>query len=121
MRDMLRAPTWRKIGTALAALVLTLLTFGPGIDSLICKDEGGMTAAAAEAVLTVAGDFDASHTTDHAAPCVHGHCHHGATYVGNLEAQALEAVEPPPAAHPLVRGRVPTSDPKFGLIRPPRA
>ena len=41
---------WQRLGAALFALVLNLLTFGPGIDAMLCRDDAGMSAAAAEHV-----------------------------------------------------------------------
>ena len=38
------SPWWRKVGMALAVLVLTVLTFGPSLDGLLCRDEGGIGA-----------------------------------------------------------------------------
>ena len=36
---------WRRAGGLLAALVLTVLTFGPSLDTYICRDEGGTLSA----------------------------------------------------------------------------
>jgi len=117
------SPWWRKVGMALAALVLTVLTLGPGLDGLICRDEGSLSAVAAELPLAASPADDAGPAPLDERPgiCVHGHCHHSAPYVpatlaaGELSAPLLAV------AHPFVRNRVPISDPKFGLIRPPRA
>jgi hypothetical protein len=107
---------------ALAALVLTVLTFGPGLDGLLCKDEGSLSAAAAEQPLAAAV-ADLPHPEapgDGVGICVHGHCHHAAPYVP-ISPDAAESPEDlTSATHPLLRRRVDTSDPKFGLIRPPR-
>lgn len=113
---------WRQLRTALAALVLTVLTFGPSLDALICHDEGPLSAAAAE-MPSLSGDADqapADHSGEGAGVCVHGHCHHAAPYVP----AALPAAETPlvtASPHALMRVAVPTSDLKFGLKRPPRA
>jgi hypothetical protein len=40
----------------LAALVLSVLTFGPSLDTYICRDEGGKSAAAAEQTVAVVQD-----------------------------------------------------------------
>lgn len=114
---------WRRLGTALAALVLTVLTFGPSLDRLLCHDESSLTAAAAELQPgAVPADLRGTdHADDGLAPCVHGHCHHGSPYVPAAPESAAapqDVVAPQP---PLMRVRVPTSDPKYGLIRPPRA
>lgn len=117
------SPWWRKVGMALAALVLTVLTLGPSLDGLLCRDEGSLGAVAAEMpVAALAADHTDPRPLDEGPGiCVHGHCHHSAPYVpatppgGELSAPLLAV------AHPFVRDRVPTSDPKFGLIRPPRA
>lgn len=113
---------WRKLGTALAALVLTLLTFGPSLDGLICKDEGaGLSAAASEAPTVTASHQDLSgQKNDPAGPCMHGHCHHGSQYVAAVPQLDVTPEPPVGEVHPLSSDRVPTSDPKFGLKRPPR-
>jgi hypothetical protein len=107
---------------ALAALVLTALTLGPGLDGLLCRDEGGLSAVAAASPTAEAADSGHSGGADEGADiCVHGHCHHSAPYVP----AALAAVETPghltDDAHLLARARIPTSDPKFSVMRPPRA
>jgi hypothetical protein len=108
---------------ALAALVLTVLTLGPGLDGLLCKDEGSLSAAAADmpAAQVSSADGHSEPADEGAGVCVHGHCHHAAPYVPT----SPEAAETPQdllgVAHPPPRDRVPTSDPKFGLMRPPRA
>lgn len=105
----------------MAALVLTVLTFGPSLDSYICRDEGGLSAAAAEAtVLAVQGDHAPDDHGGPAGECVHGHCHHGAAFVP-MVAIATEAPRVSAAKHELVRVRVPTAEPRFGFMRPPRA
>ena len=116
------SPWWRKVGMALAALVLTVLTLGPSLDGLLCRDEGSVSAVAAELPVAVASDHGETGPADEGpGVCLHGHCHHAAPYVP--AALAASDVDPNLAAvaHPLPRARVPTSDPKFGLIRPPRA
>jgi hypothetical protein len=108
---------------ALAALVLTVLTLGPGLDNLLCRDEGGLSAMAAEAPApAVSPDDGHSELTDEGVGvCVHGHCHHAAPYVPASPAAAENPQDLLSIAHPPPRDRVPTSDPKFGLMRPPRA
>lgn len=116
-------PWWRKLGAVLAALVLGLLTFGPSLDSIVCHDEAGMSAAASELPTAAeASDQGGGWPSDDAlGACVHGHCHHGASYVPAMAAAAASGQEPMTDNHPLPRDRVRTSDPKFGLMRPPRA
>lgn len=110
------------MGAALAALVLTVLTFGPGLDTLICHDEGGLPAAAAEVPVgdVASDDSPASHPDDGAGVCIHGHCHHPTPYVA-----ATHAADPAPSVadgrHEWLRVTMPASDLKFGLKRPPRA
>lgn len=114
---------WRKIGTALAALVLTVLTFGPSLDDLVCRNEGGPAAMAAQsAPMTITAEHhDAGVGIDGFGDiCLHGHCHHAAAYVPVLPmASETPAFVLSVASRP-VRSRVPTSDPQFGLLRPPR-
>lgn len=113
---------WRRAGGLLAALVLTVLTFGPSFDTYICRDEGGMSAAAAEQTAAAVPDEVGSVGGHEKAlgACVHGHCHHGAAYT---PVDVLPSHEPLVLAgkHDLPRVAVRSSDPKFGLKRPPRA
>ena len=103
-------------------MVLTVLTFGPSLDSYICRDEGGLSVAAAEhSVLAVQSVEHAP--DDHGGTvgeCVHGHCHHGAAFVP-VVAMATDAPRDLSAKHELFPVRVPTSEARFGLMRPPRA
>lgn len=119
---MARTPSWwRRLGAALAALVVAVLAFGPGLDRLVCGEEGGLAAAAAEHSPAAASPdhSTAGHHDDDLGACVHGHCHHAASYA---PAVTVAAAEPAVmrARHGLPRGRVATSDPKFGVLRPPR-
>lgn len=120
------------MGAALFALVLAVLTFGPGIDAMLCRDDGGMSAAAAEHVHAGASDAGQPHAD--AAPsggdvadrgpdgmaCVHGHCHHGASYVPG-QVRTLGEVSVAGTHHEVRRARVAVVDRKFTLKRPPRA
>lgn len=113
---------WRKAGGLLAALVLTVLTFGPSLDTYICRDEGGMTAAAAEQTAAAVQD-QADPVGGHEkalGACVHGHCHHGAAYTP-VDVQPSQDLPVLTGKHELPRVSVRSSDPKFGLKRPPRA
>ncbi len=112
---------WRKLGTALAALVLTVLAFGPSLDAIICHDEGGGLAAAAAEIPGVVVT-DQAPDDDHSDPagvCIHGHCHHPSPYVPTTLIASAEPMESS-ARHAIVRVSIPTSDFKFGLKRPPR-
>jgi hypothetical protein len=118
------SPWWRRVGMALAALVLTVLTFGPGVDGLLCRDEGSISAVAAELPAASAATGDDGHGAlfdEGPGICVHGHCHHSAPHVPAIPTAHALSAPLTAVAHPLVRDRVPTTDPKFGLIRPPRA
>ncbi|MCR5880080.1 hypothetical protein [Phenylobacterium sp. J367] len=108
---------------ALAALVLTVLTLGPGLDGLLCRDEGSLSAVAAEMPIAdaAADHLDPRPLDERPGICVHGHCHHSAPYVPATPPASELSAPLLAVAHPFVRDRVPTSDPKFGLIRPPRA
>jgi hypothetical protein len=115
-------PVWRKIGAVLAALVLTVLTFGPSLDTFLCGDEGAHAAPVAEMTVSKAtahqnGALDA----DGLGPCVHGHCHHATAYVPVMPEAAAAPDYIVSALDRPGRSRVPTSDPQFGLMRPPRA
>src|SRR3546814_16475416 len=120
---MVACPTWwRRLGGALAALVLTVLTFGPSLDSFICHDEiRAPAAAAAGAIVTVqpVSTDSAGHVQDGLGVCIHGHCHHGAAYVP-VQLPTADG----PAVHPSrrrwAREQVATSNPHFELLQPPR-
>jgi hypothetical protein len=111
---------------ALAALVLAVLTLGPGLDGLLCRDEGGLSAAAATlAVAAEAGpdgqDEDHTPGPPHQDACLHGHCHHASPYV---DAARVATDRPPRLAavdHALQPASPPASQPTSGLKRPPRA
>jgi len=109
---------WRKAGMALAALILAVLTFGPSFDAVICHDERGLSAAAADLATL---DHVAGHDNEALDACAHGHCHHGAPYVSATPVAAQTPAVSVGSAHPLPRELTPESEPKFGLMRPPRA
>lgn len=121
---------WQRLGAALFALVLTVLTLGPGLDSILCGDETGMSAAAAAQVVAGAAVSEAADVekgsvgdrSDHGSEtaCVHGHCHHGVSYPP-VDVRVTETFEPQRTHHALLRSRVAVSNPHFMLIRPPRA
>lgn len=117
------SPGWRKIRTALAALVLTLLTLGPSLDGVICRDEGGLSAAAGMTTVVHAMPVQgaAPHSDDGPGLCVHGHCHHGAAYAPMAAPAADAPGGPIGVAGSPRRERVRTANPQFGLMRPPRA
>lgn len=107
----------------MAALVLTVLTLGPSLDTFVCKDEGGLSAAAAEFTVAVVQDNDHSGAGDERTglgTCIHGHCHHAAAYVPaeSGETSARTTLE---ARHRVMTEALPTSALRFGLKRPPRA
>lgn len=110
------------MSAALAALVLTVLTFGPGLDSLICHDEGSPSVAAAEMPVGDAASDEkpVGHTDDGGGVCIHGHCHHPAPYVPATQ-MAAQAPSVADGQHEWLRVAVPTSNLQFGLKRPPRA
>lgn len=112
---------WRKFGTALAALVLTVLAFGPSLDAIVCHDEGGGLAAAAAEMpgVLVSDPAPIGDHPDDGGVCIHGHCHHPSPYVPTTLIASAEPKESS-ARHALARVSVPTSDLKFGLKRPPR-
>lgn len=112
---------WRRAGRLAFALVLSLMTFGPSLDGLVCHQEGGLSALAAEPSVTAAPTSDdlAGHAPDGGGACVHGHCHHAAPYVAPplmITAEPVVGL----ARHESPQTAVPTSNPKFGLKRPPR-
>lgn len=117
-------PWWRKAGAALAALVLTVLVFGPSLDGLVCTDDFSPVAAAAASELPMASSTTDRQTPpvdfDGCCPSVHCHCHHGPSHVAALpEAGALPDLGG--EARVPARERPPVLDRQFQLIRPPRA
>jgi hypothetical protein len=115
---------WRRTGSALAALILTVLAFAPTLDSIVCHDEGGAPAASTAdlfvATVEPAHDVGGAHAQDALDICIHGHCHHGSPYVP-ADPVIVDIPAGQPAHHALERLKVATSDPQFGLKRPPRA
>lgn len=112
----------------LAALVLTLLTFGPALDGLLCRDEDSLSATLAMLTPTADAGADLVSHPDGGAPspedkgvCLHGHCHHPTPYVAAVGVAAERPVRLAAADHALATGRPPTSEPTYGLKRPPRA
>lgn len=116
--------TWTRAVRWLAvALLVAVLSLGPSVDALVCGNDGSLSAAAAEAP-TVAGQSFAAPEDQHqgsdiADVCIHGHCHHYAPFVplngdGDFLAKGIRS------QHDLERGDIRTSDPHFGLKRPPR-
>jgi len=121
---MVQSPKWwRKLGAVLAVLVLSMLSFGPTLDGLMCHDEGGASVGSATAhTATVAADHSDVSTSDGAlSVCAHGHCHHSTSYIPALATFPSEGRIRPSDSHRLLRERVRISDPKYGLERPPRA
>ena len=122
---------WRKVGMTLAALVMTLLTFAPALDGLLCRDEDSLSAvvatlapaanAADAGVDLVSHEDRGAPTPDDRGVCLHGHCHHTTPYVGAVDVAAERPVRLAAADHILEPGHAPTSEPIFGLKRPPRA
>lgn len=121
---------WRKLGAALFALVLAVLTFGPGIDAVLCQADPGMNVAAAEHVHAAAAETPQAHADaapsdgdDHGPDgmaCIHGHCHHGASYVP-AQLRSPGAMTPVAMRHELRRSGGVAIDRQFALKRPPRA
>ena len=110
---------WRSLGTTLAVLVLAVIAFSPGIERLICHDDGSPAAAGEQWAGVVQADD--AHDDHEDGDCVHGHCHHASAWV-----PLSLAVSKEPAAHPLPSGapppvRLPVSNLQFDLMRPPRA
>lgn len=105
-----------------AALLVAVLSLGPSVDALVCGDDLGMNAAAAETTI-LAGQSVNTPADDHgSAPadvCIHGHCHHFAPFVP-IDDPTVMASDLPSANHVLGRSVVRKTDPQFGLKRPPR-
>lgn len=120
---MAGASSWaRSLRGLVAALLLAVLTLGPTVDSLVCGGDVSFAAAASEAqiVNVQASQLPDDHGSGMADVCMHGHCHHYAPF---FPAQGVgeHSVNESPAAHDSLRATIRTSDPHFGLKRPPRA
>ena len=113
---MVRVSKWRRwLAMALGVLVLVAVAGGPSLESLLCRDDAGLWAAAQAVDAVALGSID-----EGLAPCVHGDCHHVAPYTP--EPPAMIGA-PLPAAAELPRPerrRVAAGDLQFGLMRPPR-
>lgn len=113
---------------ALAALVLSLLTLAPGLDGLLCREDGGLQAVAAERqagavtlVAVTADHRDTGAAGDGRGVCLYGHCHHATPCVGESPAAAEAPVRLAAVDHLVPQAVEPASEPTFGLMRPPRA
>jgi hypothetical protein len=107
---------------AFAVLVITVLTFGPSLDAIVCRDDGRLGAVAAEmptAHVPPAHDA-APHSDDGAGLCAHGHCHHGVVYAPVAPAAAEVPYDRIGVPGLPSRERVRAADRQFGLMRPPR-
>ena len=113
---------WRRLGTALAALVMTAIVFGPSLDSLICRDDSGLGAVAAEVSVVATVDHGQPGDTDKGVgACLHGHCHHGGVSAVLPPRAVPRPLEVRLAEHVVLRDRIGRADRKFDLMRPPRA
>lgn len=103
----------------IAALLLALLAATPSFDAFLCADEGvAVSAASISDGQTQAPDHDLGALHDDS--CVHGHCHHGLTFI----AQAGGVLAAPSYAvrrNPVVRRAAAASHATFSIERPPRA
>lgn len=115
--------TWLKqAGGMILAGLLLCVSIAPAIDSLVCSSDAPAVASVhTQAEHAVASETsDRGHADDAGAPCLHGHCHHGATAM-----PALQQAEATVALHSqrlhADRGRVTTAGRQFEMIRPPRA
>jgi hypothetical protein len=111
---------------ALGVIVMIAMAAGPSLDSLICRDDSGFAAAAAESPHELAASDPQKHggpegLADGVAPCVHGHCHHVAPFMPLIPEAAGAPADFAVKTQRPDRQRVATSDPKFGLMRPPRS
>lgn len=110
------------MGAALAALVMTVIVFGPSLDSLICREDVELGAAAAEVSVAAAAGHDLpGDVGNELGACLHGHCHHGGVSAVLTPRAAPTPLEARVAEHTPSRDRIGLSDRKFDLMRPPRA
>ena len=101
------------------ALFLGVLAFGPALDAAVCEPEAATAVMAIDDTATAPDDgHDADVAAD--ATCIHGHCHHAAFDIPSLAGLSDEAASVA-ARHDAPPSAGPTSDPIFGLKRPPRA
>lgn len=118
-----RSLWWRKVGLLLATLVLTLFVMGPTLDSAFCRDEDSLRSitAAASQSKTVFVRAETPPNADALGVCFFGPCHHVTPYVPAAPAAVASLHYAAQVARFPMRDRVATSDPHFGLLRPPRA
>jgi hypothetical protein len=112
---------WRKLGTALAALVLAVLVFGPGLDGIVCQEDAMPSAAAADVQIapsSLEGQGPASDKMP--GVCFHGHCHHSSPFLSGGAAVTVASNLSGKPQRP-ARSNLVLSDRQFELIRPPRA
>ena len=115
--------TWLKqTGGAILAALLLCVSIAPAIDSLVCSSDAPAIASAhADAVHAVSSKAaEQGHADDAGAPCLHGHCHHGAAAIPALQ-QAEASVALQSQRLHADRRRVMTAGRQFEMIRPPRA
>lgn len=115
--------TWlNQAGGVILACLLLCMSVAPAIDSLVCSsDAPAVGNAHAEAERAVASETsEQGHADDAGAPCLHGHCHHGAVAMPALQ-QAEATVSLDGQRLQADRGRVETAGRQFEMIRPPRA
>jgi hypothetical protein len=110
---------WRRMAVALMALLLGVLTFGPALDAAVCEPETVSAILASDTAAASPVDGH-GHDANVDAACLHGHCHHAAFDLPSLAGLSEESVSVI-ARHDALRLAAPTSDPTFGLKRPPRA
>jgi len=114
------AQLWRRqAGRLLAALLLAVLTLGPGLDAVVCAGDNSPRAHAETVVSASMADANGHVDQDCAGGCVHGHFHPGApilppTLLAGYVSTDSERLTPPLAA------RVASQEAKV-LERPPRA
>lgn len=119
-----RAPWWRRLGGALAACLVVLLTAAPAVDDLACAADG---LAQAQAVKSIIAKSDVASEHQHpqrppsgaADVCPHGHVHSVAPappVAPSLTEATWSWTEPLPPANTAVRE---SSIPRR-LERPPR-
>lgn len=115
--------TWLKqAGGVILAALLICVSIAPAIDSLVCSSDATAIASVhADAMASVASETsEQGHADDAGAPCLHGHCHHGAAALPALQ-QADAAVSFHGERLSADRRRVTTAGRQFEMIRPPRA
>lgn len=117
---------WRRFGRAFLACLVAAIVITPSLDAIVCGNEAAAETSASatqqhavQASVDEGGEQHDKAPLGHKGACVHGHCHHVASYPAPAIDATARVVEPERLS--LTAAVLPVSDLQFGLKRPPRA